>query len=93
MTAAHDHEYVPPSRTDVVTIAAERVGVTNGLLLKFPQIHSVGELSLLDRPRVAIVGARKATQEGRRRAAQLARDCARAGIVVISGLHRGRDAR
>lgn len=91
MTAAHDHEYVPPPRAEVMTIAAERVGVTNGLLLKFPQIHSVGDLSLLERSRVAIVGARKATQEGRRRAAQLARDCARAGIVVISGLAEGID--
>jgi DNA processing protein len=91
MAAAHEHEYVPPPRADVLPIAAERLGVTNGLLLKFPQIHSVGDLSLLERPRVAIVGARKATQEGRRRAAQLARDCARAGIVVISGLAEGID--
>ncbi|HEY0481612.1 MAG TPA: DNA-processing protein DprA [Kofleriaceae bacterium] len=91
MSAAHPDEYVPPDRSDVVTVAAERVGVTNGLLLKFPQIHSVGDLSLLERPRIAIVGARKATQEGRRRAAQLARDCARAGVVVISGLAEGID--
>ena len=45
---------------------------------------------MLERPRIAIVGARKATQEGRRRAAQLARDCARAGVVV-SGLAEGID--
>jgi len=87
----HDDEYVPPAKGNVVTVASERVGITNGLLLKLPQIHSVGDLSLLDRPRVAIVGARKATQEGRRRAAQLARDCAHAGIVVISGLAEGID--
>lgn len=74
-----------------MTIASERVGITNGLLLKFPQIYSAGDLTLLDRPRVAIVGARKATIEGRRRAAQLARDCARAGVVVISGLAEGID--
>jgi DNA processing protein len=91
MTAAHDDEYVPPARGDVVTVASERVGVTNGLLLKFPQVHAVGDLSLLEHPRVAIVGARKATQEGRRRASQLARDCARAGIVVVSGLAEGID--
>jgi DNA processing protein len=91
MTATHDDEYVPPPRADVVAVAAERVGITNGLLLKFPQIHGVGDLSLLERPRVAIVGARKASQDGRRRAAQLARDCARAGIVVVSGLAEGVD--
>jgi DNA protecting protein DprA len=91
MTTTHHHEYVPPMVTDVVTVASERVGVTNGLLLRFPEIHSVGDLALLDWPRIAIVGARKATVEGRRRAAQLARDCARAGIVVIAGLAEGID--
>lgn len=91
MTAKHVDEYVPPSRADVVTFGSERIGVTNGLLLKFPQVHAVGDISLVDRPRIAIVGARKATVEGRRRAAQLARDCARAGVVVVSGLAEGID--
>ncbi len=91
MTATRDAEYVPPARGDVVTVPSQRVGITNGLLLRFPQIHSVGDLALLERPRVAIVGARKATPEGRRRAAQLARDCARAGVVVVSGLAEGID--
>jgi DNA processing protein len=89
MTTGHD--YVAPAAVDVVTFESRRVGVTNGLLLQFPQIHGVGDLSLTERPRVAIVGARKATQEGRRRAAQLARDCARAGVVVVSGLADGID--
>ncbi len=91
MTARHVSEYVPPDRADVVTFSSDRVGVTNGLLLKFPQIHAVGDISLVDRPRIAIVGARKATVEGRRRAVQLARDCARAGVVVVSGLAEGID--
>lgn len=91
MTTTHDDEYVPPAKVDVITMPSERVGVTNGLLLRFPQIHGVGDVSLLDRPRIAIVGARKATQEGRRRATQLARDCARAGVVVVSGLAEGID--
>lgn len=91
MTLARDEHYVPPAQVDVVTFEAQRIGVTNGLLLAFPQIHAVGDLSLLDRPRVAIVGARKASIEGRRRATQLARDCARAGVVVVSGLAQGID--
>lgn len=90
MTADSDGDS-PPQRANVVTVASERVGITNGLLLRFPQIHSLGDLTLLDRPRIAVVGARKATMEGRRRAAQLARDCARAGVVVISGLAEGID--
>jgi DNA processing protein len=91
MTALIPDEYLAPARADVVTTASERVGIANGLLLRFPQVHSVGDLSLLERPRIAIVGARKATPEGRRRAAQLARDCAHAGVVVISGLAEGID--
>ena len=86
----HD-DYVAPARDDVVTFGSERVGVTNGFMLRFPQIHSVGDLLLIEQPRIAIVGARKVTQEGRRRAAQLARDCARAGVVVVSGLAEGID--
>jgi DNA processing protein len=91
MTASRGEDYVPPDEAAVVTLGAERLGITNGLLLKFPLIHCVGDRSLVERPRVAIVGARKASQEGRRRAAQLARDCARAGVVVISGLAEGID--
>jgi len=91
MTGSEMDSYLPPARTDVVTLESQRVGVTNGLLLQCPQIHAIGDLSLIDRPRIAIVGARKASMEGRRRAAQLARDCARAGVVVVSGLAEGID--
>ena len=92
MTAtATPDEYVPPPQANVRTIPAQQVGVTNGLLMRFPQIHAVGDLKLLELPRIAIVGARKASQDGRRKAAQLARDCARAGVVVVSGLAEGID--
>lgn len=43
------------------------------------------------RPVVAIVGSRDATARGRSLAFALARDLARAGIVVVSGLARGID--
>lgn len=89
--AAPAIDYSPPSRELVVTVPSARVGVTNGLLLRFPHVYCVGDLDLLDRPRIAIVGARKATAESRRRASQLARDCARAGVVVVSGLAEGID--
>jgi DNA processing protein len=91
MPAVTTPEYSPPARDQVVTLPASRIGVTNGLLLQFPQVYCVGDLGLLDLPRVAIVGARKASPEGRRRAEQLARDCARAGVVVVSGLAEGID--
>ncbi len=46
----------------------------------------------LNRPAVAIVGARAATQYGLNIAVQLGEGLARAGFVVISGLARGIDA-
>src|SRR5438552_2289074 len=55
--SASEEEYVPPDRANVMTLGADRVGVTNGLLLKFPQIHAVGDISLVERPRIAIVEA------------------------------------
>jgi DNA processing protein len=51
-----------------------------------------GDLSLLARPCVAIVGTRRATAYGERVASALSQTLARAGAVVISGLARGVDA-
>jgi DNA processing protein len=47
---------------------------------------------LVARRRVAIVGTRSATHYGRQVAADLGRDLAAAGVVVVSGLARGIDA-
>jgi DNA processing protein len=51
-----------------------------------------GDLGLLDRPTVAIVGTRRATAYAERVTRQLATTLARAGATVISGLARGVDA-
>ena len=51
-----------------------------------------GELSLLQRPCVAIVGTRQATHYAERVARELGRTLGRAGACVISGLARGVDA-
>ena len=52
-----------------------------------------GDASLLGgAPRVAIVGSRRASQEGLRRAARLARELAKESVTVVSGLARGIDA-
>lgn len=56
-----------------------------------PLIWTLGDLSLLARPTVAIVGARIASAGGQRFARQLAHDLGQAGFVVISGLARGID--
>jgi len=50
-----------------------------------------GELALLDRPCVAIVGTRRATAYAERVTRELARALARGGACVVSGLARGVD--
>lgn len=55
-------------------------------------IRGTGDPSLLDRPAVAVVGARACSSYGGSVATSLARELTRAGIVVVSGLARGVDA-
>lgn len=50
-----------------------------------------GRLSVLQRPRVAIVGTRRCTHAGRSTARELGRDLAAAGVCVVSGLASGID--
>jgi DNA processing protein len=82
--------YVPPSAVHTVETAS--LGFINGFFLRFPKLYAAGDVSLLTEPSVAIVGSRKASPEGCRRAAQLARALVRDGIVVMSGLAMGIDA-
>ncbi|MBU6164501.1 MAG: DNA-processing protein DprA [Alphaproteobacteria bacterium] len=57
-----------------------------------PVLYAHGDAALLDRPAVAIVGARNASAAGTRFARQLAIDLAEADHVIVSGLARGIDA-
>jgi DNA processing protein len=57
-----------------------------------PVLFALGHTALLERPAVAIVGTRHATSTGLRAAERIARECAEAGALVISGLARGIDA-
>ena len=57
-----------------------------------PILSVLGEAELLQRPMVAVVGARNASASGRRIARELAASLGRGGLVVISGLARGIDA-
>lgn len=57
-----------------------------------PVLYARGDVGLLDRQAVAIVGARNASAAGTRFARQLAVDLAEADLVVVSGLARGIDA-
>jgi DNA processing protein len=55
------------------------------------QIYVLGELPKPDDKVVAIVGTRSVTPYGKKVTYQLARDLAKAGVVIVSGLARGAD--
>lgn len=57
-----------------------------------PVLWAQGDVGLLARPMVAMVGARNASSLGLRMARRLAEGLAAAGQVVVSGLARGIDA-
>lgn len=56
-----------------------------------PILWARGNLGLLSRPMVALVGARNASSLGLRMARRLAEGLAEAGVTVVSGLARGID--
>lgn len=57
-----------------------------------PILWALGQVDLLQRPMVAMVGARNASSLGGRMARHLSADLGAAGLVVVSGLARGIDA-
>ena len=57
-----------------------------------PVLWALGDVSLLERPMIAMVGARNASSLGTRTARALAADLGKAGYVIVSGLARGIDA-
>ncbi len=88
----------------VALAAVERVGCAMlvpqgglpGRLLEIedppPVLFAKGNLSLLDRPAVAIVGSRDHSAYGGEVARRLGREAADRGLVVVSGMARGLDA-
>lgn len=56
-----------------------------------PALIAKGRLSLLEKPAVALVGARNASAAAIRFARQISRDLSDAGMLVVSGLARGID--
>jgi DNA processing protein len=57
-----------------------------------PVLFAQGELSLLSRPAIAVVGSRDHSRYGATVARAVAGLAARAGVVVVSGMARGLDA-
>ncbi|MGR3801944.1 DNA-processing protein DprA [Marinibacterium profundimaris] len=56
-----------------------------------PMLWAIGDIALLKRPMVSIVGARNASSLGLRMARALARELGAEGFAVVSGLARGID--
>jgi DNA processing protein len=57
-----------------------------------PVLYAKGDIGLLQRPTIAIVGSRQCSAAGMRLAAQFGAQIGRAGFVIASGLARGIDA-
>ena len=57
-----------------------------------PVLFALGDLALLERPAVAVVGSRDHTAYGEAVGRTLAARAARAGLAVVSGMARGLDA-
>jgi DNA processing protein len=57
-----------------------------------PVLYALGNVELLRKPQIAVVGSRHPTAAGRSLAARIAADLAAAGLVITSGLARGIDA-
>ncbi len=56
-----------------------------------PFFWAIGDLTLLERPKLAMVGARNASSLGTRMARRLASELGQSGEVIVSGLARGID--
>jgi DNA processing protein len=56
-----------------------------------PLLAAIGDPSLLERPMIAVVGARNASSLGTRMARRLAEELGEAGFAIVSGLARGID--
>lgn len=57
-----------------------------------PLLWAIGALELLERPAIALVGARNASALGLRMTKRLAQELGEQGLTVVSGLARGIDA-
>lgn len=65
--------------------------VTQGASGEAGSVFVAGDTSLLKRPCIAVIGARKASPEGAQRAKKLARQLVEKGVVIVSGLAEGID--
>lgn len=91
-TAAREYEAVRRAGGDILTAADPRYPLALGAIEDAPPVLTVfGDAALLNKPCLAIVGARNASLNGRRFAETMARELGAQGQVIVSGLARGID--
>jgi len=104
-TAPSPRRYTPPAETTSIALSEVLFRYARGGLderqldmlrqgdpsTKSVMIHYAGDLGVLELPAVSVVGTRQVSDDGRRKALQLARDLAEAGVLVVSGLAKGVD--
>ncbi len=74
-----------PKQMDFLDRAAERRGE------KDLSIFYAGDISLTEHRAISVIGTRKVSEDGRKRANRFARELVEAGVVVVSGLAAGVD--
>ncbi len=88
-------EWAARCRRSSIRVVSARDQSYPAVLVNDPEPPAVlfvrGDLSVLERRRVGVVGTRNATRAGRETAFELGRELATAGIVVVSGLAKGVD--
>lgn len=84
-----------PMQQKVLTLTPEKLlGPLNDVERKYapPEIFATGPIEIpLPRPRVAIVGSRKASATGLEVATGIAKTLSRRGVIIVSGLAEGID--
>src|SRR5579883_1969791 len=101
-----DSRYIPPTKVKAIGMYSllEQIrplsGTCNAVMAlpgmnaakrKEQLIYYAGDIELLNRKCVAVVGSRKVSPQGAARARRLARELVAAGVVVVSGLAAGVD--
>lgn len=96
------HRYVAPVSCshvplgELLSYAGRTISADQESLFKKPEerdpiIFYSGDISLVRSPGIAVIGARDASAEGLARAQRIAKELARAGVVITSGLAKGID--
>jgi DNA processing protein len=90
--AARELAQVEPSRCRLINWTEDSYPHLRRQIDPPPLLYVKGNLELLDRHSIAIVGARRPTPYGNQMAERLGRDLAERGLVIVSGLARGIDS-